>query len=57
MTPPEPTVYIEQSDALVDQTPGPAVQYWYFCRGSNQYYPYVKECPGGWQKVLPQPGN
>ena len=21
----------------------------------NSYYPYIKECPGGWEKVLPQP--
>ena len=55
--PPEPQVYIEQSDNAVRQGQAPAQQYWYFCRGSNRYYPYVKECPGGWQPVLPQPGN
>jgi len=26
-------------------------QDWYFCPGSNGYYPYVRECPGGWQRV------
>ncbi len=26
-------------------------QDWYFCAGSNAYYPYVRECPGGWQRV------
>lgn len=51
-----PPVYIEQP---VSQ-PAPAVQeqqtnYWYYCSASKAYYPYVKECPGGWQKVLPQP--
>jgi hypothetical protein len=55
--PPEPAVYIEQSDSAVEQAQTPAQQYWYFCRGSNRYYPYVKECPGGWQTVLPQPGQ
>ena len=55
--PPEPSVYIEQSDGAGEQVQTPGQQYWYFCRGSNRYYPYVKECPGGWQKVLPQPGQ
>lgn len=30
-------------------------QYWYYCQGSQAYYPYVKECPGGWMQVVPQP--
>ncbi len=29
--------------------------YWYFCQASNAYYPYVRECPAGWQQVSPQP--
>lgn len=29
--------------------------FWYYCRKSKAYYPYVKECPGGWQKVPAQP--
>ena len=28
---------------------------WYFCAESNAYYPYVKQCPGGWQRVAPRP--
>lgn len=32
--------------------PGPAPeQYWYYCAPAKKYYPYVSECPGGWQKV------
>ena len=32
--------------------PGPAPeQYWYYCAAAKAYYPYVSECPGGWQKV------
>jgi len=27
--------------------------YWYYCSGSATYYPYVKECPEGWQAVEP----
>jgi hypothetical protein len=43
--------YPQQGPAPVQQ----ASNYWYFCPGSNGYYPYVRECPGGWQQVAPQP--
>jgi len=29
-------------------------QYWYYCPSAQGYYPYVKECPGGWLQVVPQ---
>ncbi len=45
--PPEPLVYIEQ--------PKPAIAYWHFCEQGGGYYPDVKECPGGWLQVVPQP--
>lgn len=48
--PPPPPVYIEQ--------PQPAPQsaaYWYYCPAVRQYYPHVPSCPGGWQRVAPQP--
>ena len=44
-----PPVYVEQA------TPAPQTNYWYYCNASRTYYPYVKECPGGWQQVVPQP--
>jgi hypothetical protein len=53
-----PPVYIEQpvapavSTAQADAAP---TQYWYYCAAGKGYYPYVKECPSGWQKVLPTP--
>jgi hypothetical protein len=50
--PPAPPVYVERSD-VVPQGPGT----WYFCRESNTYYPYVKQCPGGWTRVPAQPSN
>jgi hypothetical protein len=28
---------------------------WYYCAASNSYYPYVTECPAGWQRVPAQP--
>lgn len=52
---PQPTVYVEQQSAPVETTNRAAEQYWYYCGASKGYYPYVKECPGGWQKVLPHP--
>ena len=33
--------------------PEPAVQYWYYCGSAGAYYPYVAECPEGWQPVVP----
>lgn len=50
-----PPVYIEQNQAAPE--PAPAQQYWYYCNSAKGYYPYVKECPGGWQKVLPEPAR
>ena len=40
--------------------PAPAMapapqQDWYFCPASKGYYPYVRECPSGWQRVPAQP--
>jgi hypothetical protein len=46
-----PPVYIERSMP----PPAPEPRYWYYCNASGAYYPYVKECPSGWQRVLPQP--
>jgi hypothetical protein len=48
--PVSPPTYIEQGTSA-QQSSG----YWYYCKDSKTYYPYVKECPGGWQQVTPQP--
>ena len=49
-----PPVYVERDAAA----PAPETQsYWYYCAATRGYYPYVKECPGGWQKVAPVPQN
>ena len=51
-----PQVYIEQYAPAPDAAPAPNTgNYWYYCPASKAYYPYVNECPGGWQKVAPQP--
>lgn len=52
VVPSEPTVYVERPDA---QSAPEATGYWYYCTGSGAYYPYVRECPGGWQRVAPRP--
>lgn len=58
--PQAPQTYIEQPQApAAPPPPAPVaaapVNYWYYCATARGYYPYVRECPGGWQKVLPQP--
>ena len=45
----EPVHYIEQGQ----DTSG----WWYYCDSSRGYYPYVKECPSGWQRVPPAPAK
>ncbi len=48
--------YVEQSYAQAAPQPAPPQQQdWYYCAGSNAYYPYVRECSGGWQRVPSQP--
>jgi hypothetical protein len=49
-----PPVYIQQSPPVVQSyQPG----YWYYCTNPQGYYPYVRECPYGWQQVAPVPSN
>ena len=63
MVPAQPPVYIERPAENFEPAPAPAPQAqaqasaYYFCAASNTYYPYVRECPGGWQQVAPQPGR
>jgi hypothetical protein len=49
----EPRTYIEKSDAP-DASPSSS-GYWYYCRSADMYYPYTQHCPGGWERVAPQP--
>jgi hypothetical protein len=51
--PPAPPTYVERDDEAAP----PQTQWWYWCPSAKGYYPYVKECPGGWQRVPPQPTN
>jgi hypothetical protein len=65
----QPPVYIERATTEVWppvaqaapspplSPPPPPVAHWYYCAGSRAYYPYVSECPGGWQPVPSQPAR
>ncbi|MBD5802138.1 hypothetical protein AZOA_15640 [Azoarcus sp. Aa7] len=53
--PSSPPVYIERDDADDDRKS--AGNYWYYCDRPEGYYPYVKECPGGWERVAPRPSR
>lgn len=46
-----PPVYVEQAPSSAPA----ANNYWYYCAAAKRYYPYVKDCPGGWQQVAPTP--
>lgn len=54
--PAEPPVYIERERSQPQGGPLPE-GYWYYCSNPAGYYPYVNQCPGGWQQVDPTPRN
>jgi len=55
--------YIEQPAAPAAPAPVPqsaapqSSNDWFFCRDSQTYYPYVKECASPWQRVPARPGS
>jgi len=51
---PQPQTYIQQDAPAAPAAPAQQ-GYWYYCADAQAYYPYVKECPAGWQRVTPQP--
>ncbi len=42
----QPRVYVQPEQQPAD--------YWYYCQNPQGYYPYVKKCPDGWMKVVPE---
>lgn len=46
---PAPEYYFEAAPEQQPQEPA----YWYYCKNPEGYYPYVKQCPKGWMKVVP----
>jgi hypothetical protein len=53
VAPAAPPVYIEQSQPEAPAQTQP--NDWYYCNNPDGYYPYVKQCPGGWQRIPAQP--
>jgi len=70
---PAPPVYIERADPVQPTAPSaataapptapaptaaaPGVQWWYLCSSPRGAYPYVRECPGGWERVPAVPAG
>ena len=44
--------YLEHDAPAVSPQQGEA--FWYYCDSPSGYYPYVQNCPAGWQRVQPQ---
>jgi hypothetical protein len=49
-----PPVVIRQEQPVYVQPEPEEPYYWYYCQDPQGYYPYVKSCPGGWMKVVPE---
>ena len=54
VAPAYPPAYVEQG-AVQAAPPQAQGNWWYYCEDVKNYYPYVRECPGGWVRVPPQP--
>ena len=54
VVPAQPQTYIEQAPQAAPAQPAQQ-HYWYYCPDSRAYYPYVRDCPAGWQRVSPTP--
>ncbi|TXI17392.1 MAG: hypothetical protein E6Q62_09155 [Nitrosomonas sp.] len=52
VVPVTPPVYIQREQLRPVES---QINYWHYCRNPEGYYPYVKNCPGGWIPVAPQP--
>jgi len=48
-----PAPYSYYAPAAEPAAPLMVDPYWYYCEEAAAYYPYVKECAGGWLPVLP----
>ncbi len=54
VVPPAPSAYVEQAPTGSYST-RPVQSFYYYCAASKSYYPYVRDCPGGWEQVPTQP--
>ena len=55
--PGQPDVYIEKGQVEGAQNAGStgSAGTWYYCDAAKMYYPYVKQCAGGWREVPATP--
>lgn len=53
VVPAAPSTYVQQAAPVQESTESN----WYYCEDAKAYYPYVKQCPGGWTQVSPTPPN
>jgi hypothetical protein len=53
----EPDIHVEQGPPAAAQasTQTQADGSWFYCDASKTYYPYVKQCTGGWREVPTHP--
>lgn len=54
LEPAGPSSYIEQAPPGQQQAQ-PAPNDWFYCKKPEGYYPHVKRCPRGWERVPAQP--
>jgi hypothetical protein len=52
---PATEVYVQPAQQQTAPSQPVGTGYWYYCQNPQGYYPYVKECPNGWMKVVPSP--
>ena len=57
-TRPPPAVYVAPEPVVVVPPPqATGGEWWYYCRAAGAYYPYVQQCPTGWERVPPHPAE
>ena len=57
VVPSAPATYVEQGQAGAPPVTQSQEGYWYYCRPSNAYYPYVEQCAAQWEQVPPRPAS
>jgi len=56
VVPAQPQEYIEKGQFSDPQaSASQSGNYWYHCDRPEGYYPYIKDCPGGWKAEVPSP--
>ena len=49
------TVIVQTAPPAPPPSDAPAPAYWYYCASAQNYYPYVTQCPVGWEQVPATP--